>query len=197
MMIECLNNKYISLILERKMSKEDTCKIPDLEMCRRDFVILTASAVAAVGAAACVWPLVDSLNPAEDVLAQASVEVDLSNVKEGQTVKVMWRGKPVFITHRTNKQIEEARAVPLSELRDPETDQERVKLGYDKWLVMLAVCTHLGCVPIASKGDFDGYFCPCHGSDYDSSGRIRKGPAPKNLFIPSYQFINDTKIVIG
>lgn len=174
-----------------------SCKMIDPKMDRRDFVVLTASAVAALGAAACVLPLVDSLNPAADVLAQASLEVDLTPIKVGQTIKVMWRGKPVFITHRTEKQIEEARSVPLSELRDPEEDQQRVKTGHDQWLVMIAICTHLGCVPIENKGAYDGYFCPCHGSDYDSSGRIRKGPAPKNLVVPSYTFINDNKIMIG
>lgn len=179
------------------MSGEDSSKLSDSKRDRRDFVVLTASAVAAVGAAACVLPLVDSLNPSEDVLAQASIEVDLSVIKEGQTIKVMWRGKPVFITHRTKEQIEEARAVPMADLIDPETDQERVKEGHDQWLVMIAVCTHLGCVPIENKGEFDGYFCPCHGSDYDSSGRIRKGPAPKNLFVPSYRFVDDNKIIIG
>ena len=174
-----------------------SCKMIDPKMDRRDFVVLTASAVAVLGAAACVLPLVDSLNPAADVLAQASLEVDLTPIKVGQTIKVMWRGKPVFITHRTEKQIEEARSVPLSELRDPEEDQQRVKTGHDQWLVMIAICTHLGCVPIENKGAYDGYFCPCHGSDYDSSGRIRKGPAPKNLVVPSYAFINDNKIMIG
>ena len=174
-----------------------SCKMIDPKMDRRDFVVLTASAVAVLGAAACVLPLVDSLNPAADVLAQASLEVDLTPIKVGQTIKVMWRGKPVFITHRTEKQIEEARSVPLSELRDTEEDQQRVKTGHDQWLVMIAICTHLGCVPIENKGAYDGYFCPCHGSDYDSSGRIRKGPAPKNLVVPSYAFINDNKIMIG
>ncbi len=183
------------------MSEENTCCMLDpnnpKEMERRDFVVLTASAVAAVGAAACAWPIIDSLNPAENVLALSSVEVDLSNIKPGQTIKVMWRGKPVFITHRTPEQIGEARNTPVSELRDPETDDERVKKGHEQWLIMVAVCTHLGCIPIADKGDFDGYFCPCHGSDYDSAGRIRKGPAPKNLLVPNYRFINDNKIVIG
>ena len=179
------------------MSEENLCCKLNPEMDRRDFVVLTASAVAAVGAAACVWPLIDALNPAEDVLAQASIEVDLSHIKEGQTIKVMWRGKPVFITHRTKKQIEEAQAVPLSSLRDPQTDQERIKEGHEQWLIMLAVCTHLGCVPIENKGEFDGYFCPCHGSDYDSAGRIRKGPAPKNLLVPNYHFVDNNKIIIG
>lgn len=176
-------------------SEDKTCKLA----CegRRDFVVLTASAMAAVGAAACTWPLIDSLNPSEDVLAQSTTEVDLTNIQPGQTIKVMWRGKPVFITHRTEKQIQEAEAVPVDTLRDPETDAQRVQKGYEQWLVMVAICTHLGCIPIENKGDFDGYFCPCHGSDYDSSGRIRKGPAPKNLLVPGYKFISDTKIVIG
>ena len=164
---------------------------------RRDFMVLTASATAAVGAAACAWPLIDSLNPAEDVLSMSTIEVDLSAVKPGQTIKVKWRGKPVFITHRTEKQIAEAKAAPLSELRDPQTDEERVKPGHEQWLVMVAICTHLGCVPIADKGDYDGYFCPCHGSDYDSAGRIRKGPAPKNLVVPNYRFVDNNKIIIG
>ena len=168
-----------------------------VEVERRDFMVLTASAVAAVGAASCVWPLVNSLNPAEDVLALASVEVDLAPIKPGQTIKVMWRGKPVFITHRTEKQIEESRATPLSELKDPQTDEERVQKGHEQWLVMIAVCTHLGCIPIESKGDYGGYFCPCHGSHYDSAGRIRKGPAPENLIIPKYSFVDNNKIIIG
>lgn len=176
-------------------SEDKTCKLA----CegRRDFVVLTASAMAAVGAAACTWPLIDSLNPSEDVLALSTTEVDLTNIQPGQTIKVMWRGKPVFITHRTEKQIQEAEAVPVDTLRDPETDAQRVQKGHEQWLVMVAICTHLGCIPIENKGDFDGYFCPCHGSDYDSSGRIRKGPAPKNLLVPGYKFISDTKIVIG
>ena len=172
-----------------------TCDTIEVE--RRDFMVLTASAVAAVGAASCVWPLVNSLNPAEDVLALASVEVDLTPIKPGQTIKVMWRGKPVFISHRTDKQIEESRATPLSELKDPQTDEDRVHNGHEQWLVMIAVCTHLGCIPIESKGDYGGYFCPCHGSHYDSAGRIRKGPAPENLIIPKYSFVDNNKIIIG
>ncbi len=164
---------------------------------RRDFVVLTASAVAAVGAATCAWPLINSLNPAEDVLALSSVEVDLTPIKEGHTLKVMWRGKPVFITHRTAKQIEEAKATPLTDLKDPQEDQDRVQKGYEQWLIMIAICTHLGCIPIENKGDYDGYFCPCHGSHYDSAGRVRRGPAPKNLVVPSYRFIGDNKIIIG
>lgn len=164
---------------------------------RRDFMTLTASSMAAVGAACAVWPLVDSLNPSADVLALSSIEVDLSNIKPGQTVTVKWRGKPVFIKNRTLKEIEEARQVELSELKDPQTDQERVKTGHEQWLITIGVCTHLGCVPLANQGEYDGWFCPCHGSHYDSSGRIRKGPAPLNLAIPTYEFISDTKIRIG
>jgi ubiquinol-cytochrome c reductase iron-sulfur subunit len=164
---------------------------------RRDFMTLTASGVAAVGAACAAWPLVDSLNPSADVLALSSIEVDLSGVKPGQTVTVKWRGKPVFITNRTENKIKEAREVNIRDLPDPEADQDRVKAGHDQWLVTVGVCTHLGCVPLANQGDYDGWFCPCHGSHYDSSGRIRKGPAPKNLHVPPYEFISDTKIRIG
>lgn len=186
------------------MSKENSCGIEPKnhgsdpkDPCKRDFIVLTASAVAAVGAAACTWPLIDSMNPAENVLAMSSIEVDLSIVKPGQTIKVKWRGKPVFITHRTEEQIAEAKAVPMSDLKDPQTYAERVKPGHEQWLVMIAVCTHLGCVPMAEKGEYDGYFCPCHGSDYDSAGRIRKGPAPTNLLIPKYTFVDNNKIIIG
>ena len=169
----------------------------DRKVTRRDFMTLTASSMAAVGAACAAWPLVDSLNPSADVLALSSIEVDLSNIKPGQTLTVKWRGKPVFITHRTEQEIKEAQEVKLSELRDPQTDAERVKLGHAQWLITIGICTHLGCVPIANQGDFDGWFCPCHGSHYDSSGRIRKGPAPLNLAIPAYEFISDTKVRIG
>jgi len=164
---------------------------------RRDFIVLTASALTTVGAASFMWPIIDSMNPAADVLAMASTEVDLTPIKEGQVIKVVWRGKPVFVKHRTQKEIDEAKAVPLSELRDPETDEQRTKPGHEQWLIMVAVCTHLGCIPIADAGDYDGYFCPCHGSHYDSAGRIRKGPAPLNLIVPGYTFINDNKINIG
>ncbi len=169
---------------------------------RRDFLYLTAAAFGAVGVGSVAWPLVDQMNPAADTLALSSTEVDLSPIEEGQSITVVWRGKPVFIRHRTPKEIEEARAVDSSELRDPQTDQDRVKEGQDKWLVMVGICTHLGCVPLGQKdsdvkGDYDGWFCPCHGSHYDSSGRIRKGPAPLNLPVPEYSFINETTIKIG
>ena len=164
---------------------------------RRDFVVLTASAMSAVGLGVFLYPVVNSMNPSADVLALASIEVDLSAIKEGQTIKVMWRGKPVFVKHRTSKEIAEAREVKLSALPDPELDKDRVKDGHAEWLVMIAVCTHLGCIPISESGEYDGYFCPCHGSHYDTSGRIRKGPAPKNLVVPDYEFLDDKKIKIG
>ena len=165
---------------------------------RRDFLVLTAQAMGAVGGAALLWPFISSMNPSADVLALASTEIDISAIAEGQEIKVVWRGKPVFVRHRTAKNIEEANAVNIAELRDPETDNARVKAGKEKWLVMVGVCTHLGCVPIGSGGgDYDGWFCPCHGSHYDSSGRIRKGPAPTNLAIPPYEFLSDTKVKIG
>lgn len=164
---------------------------------RRDFIALTAGAVAAVGGCAAAWPLIDSMNPAADVLALASVEVDLSPIKEGQTIKVKWRGVPVFIRHRTAADIEAARQVPMSDLRDPQKDEDRVLKGHDKWLVMVGVCTHLGCIPLGDAGDYKGWFCPCHGSHYDTAGRIRKGPAPKNLVVPQYTFLSDNRIKIG
>ncbi|MBV8939841.1 MAG: ubiquinol-cytochrome c reductase iron-sulfur subunit [Alphaproteobacteria bacterium] len=169
---------------------------------RRDFLVLTGTALGAVGACAAAWPLLDSLNPAADVLALASIEVDLSPIKPGQTVKVKWRGVPVFIRNRTPEDIAAAKAVALSDLRDPEPDEKRVKKGHEQWLVMVGVCTHLGCIPLAGAGDFGagdggGWFCPCHGSAYDTAGRIRQGPAPKNLVVPQYTFLSDTRIKIG
>ncbi len=175
---------------------------------RRDFLALTAGAMAGVGACCAAYPLIQSMNPAADVLALASTEVDLSQVKEGQSLTVVWRGKPVFIRRRTQAEINEARTAPMSDLKDPQKDEDRVKQsafgGKDmpEWLVMVGVCTHLGCVPLGQKptdphGEFDGWFCPCHGSQYDSSGRIRKGPAPKNLEVPPYQFTDANHIKIG
>jgi ubiquinol-cytochrome c reductase iron-sulfur subunit len=165
---------------------------------RRDFIVLAASAMGAVGAGAVLWPIIDSMNPSADVLAMASTEVDLAPIGEGQEIKVMWRGKPVFIRHRTQADIESAESVKLDELPDPQEDAARVKEGKPQWLVMVGVCTHLGCVPLGEKsGEFGGWFCPCHGSHYDSSGRIRKGPAPYNLAIPEYAFVSDSVIKIG
>ncbi len=169
---------------------------------RRDFMVLSASALGAVGAGAVLWPFVDSMNPAADVLALSSIEVDLSPIQPGQTIKVKWRGVPVFIRHRTEADIEESRKVSLSDLPDPQADDARVQKGKEQWLVMVGVCTHLGCIPLAGAGEFGGpggggWFCPCHGSHYDTAGRIRKGPAPKNLAVPQYTFLSDTRIKIG
>lgn len=165
---------------------------------RRDFLLLTAQAMGALGAASLAWPLVQSMNPSADVLAMASTEVDLGAIAEGQEIKVMWRGKPVFIRHRTAKNIEDAKAVDVTTLRDPETDAARVKTGHEQWLIMVAVCPHLGCIPQGGgQGEFGGWLCSCHGSQYDTSGRIRKGPSPKNLMVPEYVFLSDTKVKIG
>ncbi len=167
---------------------------------RRDFLYLTAAAMGLAGTAAVAWPIIDSMNPAADVRALASTEVDLSPIEVGMAITVLWRGNPVFVRHRTAAEIETARGVPLDVLPDPETDEARVKKP--QWLIMLGVCTHLGCIPKGqrvgdAKGEYDGWFCPCHGSHYDTSGRIRKGPAPSNLPVPPYQFLDDTTIEIG
>ena len=169
---------------------------------RRDFLYLAAGAFAAVGGAAAIWPFIDSMNPSADVLALSTTEVDVSPIEEGQRVTVKWRGKPVFIDHRTEKQIAEARDVDVAELRDPQTDDERVKQDKAEWLILVGVCTHLGCIPLGQKatdlrGEWGGWFCPCHGSHYDTSGRIRKGPAPENLLVPDYEFVSDTQVLIG
>jgi ubiquinol-cytochrome c reductase iron-sulfur subunit len=165
---------------------------------RRDFLYVATGSIAAVGAAAVAWPLISQLNPdASTVAAGAPIEVDLSPIAEGQDIKVFWRGKPIYISHRTKKQIDDARNVNVASLPDPESDQARVKEGHDQWLVVIGICTHLGCIPIAHQGAYDGFFCPCHGSVYDTSGRIRQGPAPANLPVPPYAFLSDTKIQIG
>ncbi|WP_321392994.1 ubiquinol-cytochrome c reductase iron-sulfur subunit [Emcibacter sp.] len=165
------------------------------EVTRRNFLYVASGAVSVTGAALAAWPLIDQMNPAADVLALASTEVNLSAIPEGQTVKVLWRGKPVFIRHRTAAEIAEAEADDNADLRDPQTDEARVQKP--EWLIMVGVCTHLGCVPLDQAGEFGGWFCPCHGSHYDISGRIRKGPAPLNLPIPEYVFLNDTTVKIG
>jgi ubiquinol-cytochrome c reductase iron-sulfur subunit len=162
---------------------------------RRDFLYLATGAFAAVGAANIAWPLIDQMNPDASVKALASIEVDLDSIEVGQNLTVTWRGKPVFIRRRTETEIAEARAVDIATLPDPQNDMERVIK--DEWLVMIGICTHLGCVPLGEAGDFNGWFCPCHGSHYDTSGRIRKGPAPLNLEIPEYDFVADTRIKIG
>ncbi len=164
---------------------------------RRKLLTTTAYGAAGIGAACAILPFVDSMNPSKDVAALASTEVDISNIKVGEAKKVMWRGKPVSIRRRSQEEIAEAAAVDLKELRDPQKDSDRVKVGKEEWLVTIEICTHLGCIPIAGQGEYKGWFCPCHGSQYDSSARIRKGPAPKNLEIPPYEFVSDTKIKIG
>ena len=162
---------------------------------RREFIFTATYAVGAVGVGATVWPLIDQMNPDASVKALASTEVDVSNVEKGQSITVLWRGKPVFIRRRTDEEIAEARDVNLQELKHPEKDEDRAK--DPEWLVMLGVCTHLGCVPLGDKGEYGGWFCPCHGSHYDTSGRIRKGPAPTNMEVPKYVFVNSTTIKIG
>ncbi len=167
---------------------------------RRDFLELVAWSTFGVGTLAALWPLIDSLNPSAAVLAVATTEADLEPIEVGQRVTVLWRGKPVFIDHRTKEEIELARSVPLDELRDPEPDEARVQKA--EWLIVIGICTHLGCVPLGQRpgeprGQWGGWFCPCHGSHYDTAGRIRKGPAPLNLYLPPYQFVTDTLVRIG
>jgi len=164
---------------------------------RRDFIHI-ATGVAAVGiVGGLAWPFIDQMNPAGDTLALASIEFDLSKVAEGQQVVVKWRGKPLFVRNRTAKEIQEAISADHADLRDPATDESRHKPGKPQWLILIGVCTHLGCVPTFGGGEYGGWLCPCHGSVYDTSGRIRKGPAPKNLEVPDYAFLSDTKIKVG
>tara|TARA_Y100000590_G_scaffold220454_1_gene249505 strand:- start:245 stop:883 length:639 start_codon:yes stop_codon:yes gene_type:complete len=167
---------------------------------RRDFLYLSSVTIGGVGVATFMWPFLKSMNPAEDTLALGSTEVDLTNIAVGQSITIKWRGRPVFIRRRTQEEILEASKVIISSLKDPAEDKDRVQR--EEWLVLEGVCTHLGCVPLGqkmsdTKGEYNGWFCPCHGSHYDSSGRIRKGPAPTNLAVPPYQFINDNLIKIG
>jgi len=164
---------------------------------RRDFIHIAAGAAAVGAAAAAAWPLIDQMNPAADTLALASIEVDLSKVQEGQQIVVKWRGKPLFVRYRTPKEIAEAKAVPLADLKDPQPDSARVKPGHEQFLIVVGSCTHLGCVPTFGTGEYGGWFCPCHGSAYDTSGRIRKGPAPLNLQVPEYSFLSDTRVKVG
>lgn len=176
------------------------CSTEKVDETKRDLLGLTAASMAAIGAGAAVWTVVNSMNPAADTLALASTEANLGALKEGESMTVVWRGKPVFIHYRTPEQIAEAKAVKLSDLKDPEEDAARVKK--DQYLVMVGICSHLGCVPLGQKptdpkGEYKGWFCPCHGSQYDTSGRIRKGPAPTNMAVPPYEFISDTVIKIG
>ena len=162
---------------------------------RRNFLYITTGAFSAAGAGAVAWPFITQMNPDASVKALASTEVDLRPIVPGQSITILWRGKPVFIRRRTKEEITEAQKVILTDLPDPEDDTERVQ--NPEWLVMVGVCTHLGCIPLGQKGDYNGWYCPCHGSHYDTSGRIRKGPAPTNLEIPEYVFLNDNTIKIG
>jgi ubiquinol-cytochrome c reductase iron-sulfur subunit len=169
---------------------------------KRDFIFLATGAVTAAGVAAVGWPLVAQMGKAADTLAAGSIEIDLSKIGEGQQLKMLWRGKPVFVRHRTAAEIAEAEAVEMADLKDPEADDARLVAGPSgvadpKYLVMVGVCTHFGCVPVGEQGDYNGWYCPCHGSHYDTSGRIRKGPAPTNMVIPPYTFVNETVIKVG
>lgn len=177
---------------------------------RRDFLYVATGMAGAVGAAAFAWPFIDQMRPDASTLALASIEVDVAQLEPGMSLTVKWRGKPVFIRNRTPEEIEAAKSVPMADLKDPvarnanlasdapATDEDRAAgEGKENWLVMVGVCTHLGCVPLGQQGDFGGWFCPCHGSHYDTAGRIRKGPAPENLAVPTFAFISDTRIRIG
>lgn len=167
---------------------------------RRDFLYLATGAMGAVGVAVVAWPFIDALNPSADVMSLATIEVDLSPIEEGQAITVTFRGQPVFVRRRTQEEIEAARADDEAGLPDPQLDADRVI--EPEWLVVVGICTHLGCIPLGNKpterrGDYGGWFCPCHGSHYDTSGRIRRGPAPENLHVPEYQFVDDTTIQLG
>lgn len=169
---------------------------------KRDFLTVLTATTGALGVGALVWPFISSMAPAKDVLALASIEVDMSPITAGQAITVVWRGKPVFLRHRTPEEIKAAQDVQPSQMLQPEPDSARVKKGHEEWLVVMGNCTHLGCVPLGNKpsdprGDFGGWACPCHGSQFDTSGRVRKGPAPANLPVPQYAFIGPTKIKIG
>lgn len=169
---------------------------------RRDFIFIASGAVAAVGLAGTAWPFVDQMNPAADTRAMSTTEVDLSAVEPGQQIKVMWQGKPVFVRHRTPEEIQAAARDDYAHLKDPQHDVDRIKqedgqAGKPEWLILVGICTHLGCIPLFAEGAYHGWFCPCHGSVYDTSGRIRSGPAPRNLAPAPYVFLNDTTIRIG
>jgi len=181
---------------------DDASQLETVDESKRDFIHIATGAVAAAGVGALAWPLVMQMSKAADTLAAGSIEIDLTKVAEGQQLKMLWRGKPVFVRHRTPAEIEAAVNTDVADCPDPETDDERLipnaegKLN-PAYLVMVGVCTHFGCVPVGEAGDFDGWYCPCHGSHYDTAGRIRKGPAPKNMEIPPYEYISDTVIKVG
>ncbi|MEP6869280.1 MAG: ubiquinol-cytochrome c reductase iron-sulfur subunit, partial [Novosphingobium sp.] len=160
---------------------------------RRDFINIAAVSAAGIGGVATLLPLISQMSASADVLAESSTEVDISAIQPGQAIKAIFRKQPVFVRNLTPKEISEANKVDVSSLRDPETLAQRTKEGHENWLITMGVCTHLGCVPLGAgegevKGEFGGYFCPCHGSQYDTAARIRKGPAPKNLEVPTYAF---------
>jgi len=177
------------------------------EPTRRDFLYVATGVVAVVGTAAAAWPFIDQMNPDASVQALASIEVDLSAIEEGQSIAVKWRGKPVFLRHRTAAEIEAARETPIEELPDPYARNEELatdapandenRAERPEWLILVGVCTHLGCIPVGYSGEYDGWFCPCHGSHYDTAGRIRKGPAPENLLVPNYEYLDDETVKIG
>ncbi|BDV33988.1 ubiquinol-cytochrome c reductase iron-sulfur subunit [Methylocystis iwaonis] len=177
------------------MSSKNVTEHTPVEPSRRDILYIATGAAATVAAGGMVWPLISQMNPDASTLALASTEVDLSSVAVGQIVTVKWRGKPVFVRHRTPEEIKTSEDTPLAELPDPQPDSARVQKP--EWLVVIGVCTHLGCIPTGKAGEYDGWFCPCHGSTYDVSGRIRSGPAPSNLEVPPYAFVSDKKIKIG
>jgi ubiquinol-cytochrome c reductase iron-sulfur subunit len=183
-------------------SAEDSTDTGGEGVRRRDFLNVAAVSFAGVGGVVAIAPLLVQMSPSADVLALSTTEVDISKVQAGQGIKVSWRKQPVFVRNLTPKEIAEANAVPLSALRDPQTLAERTKPGHMNWLITLGVCTHLGCVPLGitadeNRGPYGGYFCPCHGSEYDTAARIRQGPAPKNLVVPDYEFTTPTTVLIG
>ena len=192
------------------MSGHDTTSGTEGGPTRRDFLYLTTGMVGAVGAVSAVWPFIDQMRPDASTLALASIEVDVAALEPGMSLTVKWRGKPVFIRNRTEKEVADANAVALADLKDPVARNANIapdaqandvdrSAGKDKenWIVMIGSCTHLGCVPLGQAGDFGGWFCPCHGSHYDTAGRIRKGPAPQNLAVPVFSFVSDTVIKVG
>ena len=169
---------------------------------RRDFINIAAVSAAGIGGVATLVPLIAQMAPSKDVLAESTTELDISAIEPGMAIKAVFRKQPLFVRNLTMAEIEAAEAVPLDELRDPQTLAERTKEGHGNWLITMGVCTHLGCVPLGTaqgepRGEFGGYFCPCHGSHYDTAARIRKGPAPRNLEVPAYAFTSDTTIVVG
>lgn len=187
---------------EMQASSSDSLFEETPEVRRRDFLNIAAVSFAGIGGVIAIAPLLVQMAPSADVLAQATTEIDISKVQVGQRIKALWRKQPIFVAHLTPQEISEAQAVPLTSLRDPQTLQERTKPGHLSWLVVVGVCTHLGCIPLGTaegenRGKYGGYFCPCHGSQYDTAARIRQGPAPKNLYVPPYKFKSTSVVAIG